>query len=150
MMDPLFNIGDPIENGTAVDYISHEQCMDLCMCDEDCILVYWGEFNNCIDPANGNTINCRMCRVFHSVENEYDLFNGFTEFGIVHTDNTVVGTKNATFFDNQQSPNFCIDLSVCENPARFSGTAALGQVGDGTCFDCIMLEDCPEDTPGES
>ena len=133
--------GYEIENGTALESISHQQCMDMCLCDEDCMVFYWGEYE-CVDPADNSQIPCRMCRIFHSFADETEPFcyfgsclnpfRGFSFIGDVRS--TFSGSKNGTNFDDFGGSHI----------NYFTGTPAMENVDNDTCVDCIMLQNCTE------
>ena len=154
---------------TRVESISKEQCMDLCLCDEDCIIFAFATYT-CYegDIASLGTSGqdpgqfhpCSMCRIYPTnVQGGYQTFGnhpGFVRFNSTNQEildgvpsNVFVGTKSATmipqFAAQSSGITGCVDREVCENPLQFSGTAALDVGGNKTCFDCIVLDDCAQE-----
>ena len=124
--------------GTAVNSITSEQCMDMCLCDEGCIIFAWAEYS-CFDGAEELEIPCAMCRIYldHDENDPFGDFYAFNFDASFDATSSLVGTKNESFFTSPFS--YCNDPSACENPSAFSGSTALEELGNGTSCQAIMF-----------
>ena len=122
--------GLEIANGTAVGTISLEQCLDMCLCDEDCIISIWALF-----ACSGDDLpfQCAMCRLFHHLEDESNPLSGFTGYGNngYQSEISVVAAKNQNHL--VQPTNICLLPEACESPVFFSGSSALSNVDNSQC-----------------
>ena len=154
--------------GNRVESISHEQCMDMCLCDDSCEFYVFGTYT-CYDGSmesvdlSGqppqNLHPCSMCRLHKdpnqmswSVLNypEFQMYNASNRYyPALQGDpaNVFVGTKSYTDIQhrhNREIHNYekgCVDKATCDIPTLFSGSSALDTVGESTC-DCIGFDDC--------
>ena len=146
---------DPALSGTRVDSISSEQCMDLCLCDEDCSFFvfatyqcYDGEIMNML--VNGQVPEqfypCSMCRIFRNPYNMtfHGILGALTPFNpdyevssawVEYASTTQVGSKSFAMIGSNTLS--CLDGLQCMNPLSFNGTTALEAVGDGSCLSLL-------------
>ena len=156
------SLNESEQKGTRINRrLSSEDCMDMCLCDEDCIIFAFGDYENCLQvpdsdygedaPEYDSYGPCTMCRLFHSYDASeipptltrytgYD--SGFSQF--------VVGAKSDDLLPILAARGDCVDSSACENPLSSSGTDSFDNLADSSCQCLLLNSTCPDVNPEDN
>ena len=146
---------------TRVGNHFRQKCIDMCLCDDDCVFFVWGDFTECTGSTGQGTNSenkfSRYLDFFDLKEkfrkkkdiitnslpgsghgcsmcrifHTYDTSNPFD--GFTADGSSTFGAKNRTLISSGDFLSACENTALCENPFLYPGSNAIENVDDSDC-----------------